>query len=158
MKKLLLLLLLSGCGMIVILPNNKNDDLYAKNKELLDQTDKPKFIEITASALDTMQFDEIYLFANWCPHCMVYLKNYVIDKSYKSLFVSSNYDLPYNSKHFGNIDTIYVLSNAHYGSVESEKILTFTSELLHQDTALINGVPQRFKRENGRIVRVQTPY
>ena len=57
MKKLLLLLFLTGCGMIVILPNNKNDDLYAKNKELLGQTDKPRFIEITASTLDTMEFD-----------------------------------------------------------------------------------------------------
>ena len=154
MKKLILLLFLTGCGMIVILPNNKNDDLYAKNKELLDQTDKPKYIEITASEIAAMEFDELYLFANWCPHCMVFLKNYVEDKSHKLLFVSSNYDLPYNSKHFQHIDTIYVLSNAQYGSVESEKILAFTSELLHQDTALINGVPQRFTRENGRMIRL----
>ncbi|MDY0344179.1 MAG: hypothetical protein RBR28_11445, partial [Lentimicrobium sp.] len=124
--------------------------------ELLNLTNKPKYIEITASEIVTMEFDELYLFANWCPHCMVFLKNYVEDRSYKMLFVSSNYDLPYNSKHFGNLDTIYVLSNAQYGSVESEKILVFTAELLDQDSALINGVPQQFTREDGRIVRFQT--
>ena len=156
MKKLILLLFLTGCGMIVILPNNKNDDLYAKNKELIEQSNKPKYIEVTAAEIVRMAFDEIYLFANWCPHCMFFLKNYVEDNSYKLLFVSSNYDLPYNSKHFQNIDTIYVLSNVKYGSVESEKILAFTSELLNQDTILINGVPQRFTRKNDRIVRLQT--
>lgn len=156
MKKIFLLLFLTGCGMIVILPNNKNDDLYSKNKELVNKANKPKFIEIAADEIVKKEFDEIYLFANWCPYCMTYLKNYKEKESYKILLVSSNYDIPYISEHFPNLDTIYLLSNAIYGSIESEKILTFTSKLLNQDSALISGVPQRFTRENGKIVRLIT--
>jgi hypothetical protein len=51
------------------------------------------------------------------------------------------------------IDTIYILSNTHYGSNESLKIKQFASELLGTESDL-TGVPQQFVKENGKYKRL----
>lgn len=153
MKNVMLLLLLTGCGMVVVLPNNSND-LFEKNKHLLGTSNNQVFIETTAVDIAKLDFDEIYLFANWCPYCYSYLKDFHIDTERRILLVSTNYDIPYLNKHFPSVDTFYILSNSRYGSNESDKILLFTSELLKSDTNLVNGVPQRFYRNNDTIMRM----
>ena len=51
-----------------------------------------------------------------------------------------------------NLDTIYVLSNARYGSIESIKIKQFVSELLCEEN-ILTGVPQEFVKADTCFVR-----
>jgi hypothetical protein len=155
MRSIILFLLFAGCGSVMILPRNNNDDLFNKNGHLLTSSNSNQyFVEITASEIHNLKFDEIYLFANWCPHCIVFLSEFHQDNLHKILLVSTNYDIPYLNKHFPDIDTFYILSNSKYGSVESDKIISFTTELLNTSNYIVDGVPQRFKRVGDSIYRV----
>ena len=52
-----------------------------------------------------------------------------------------------------NVDTIYILSNSHYGSDESLKIKQFATDLLGVESEL-TGVPQQFIEKNNRYIRL----
>jgi hypothetical protein len=100
-----------------------------------------------------MNPDGVCLFGAWCPGSLHRLR--LEDKSKPSniLFVSSNYDLKSMDKLFkGNLDTIYILSNARYGSDESLKIKQFVSEIICGENKM-TGVPQEFVKANSCYIR-----
>jgi|GEM_PF-2591794 len=134
-------MLLSGCT-IIIPPRFTPNDLYQENKENLTSNYKVQFVEITAQELLDSKPREILLFANWCPHSHLYIRDLTLEQRLGVKFVSSNYALDYLNRKFA-LDTIYLLSNSHYGSVQNDKIDQFVTELLRQDNENIS-VPQRF--------------
>ena len=141
MKKLFLLFFFSSCSIIVI-PKFTTNDLYEENKGNLSKDQKIKFIEITAQELIESNTVEIVLFANWCPHSYYYILSLTPEKKQGVKFVSSNYSLDYLIKKYP-LDTIYLLSNEHYGSIQNDKIIQFGAELLKAENDN-KGVPQRF--------------
>lgn len=141
MKKILLLILVSSCT-IIIPPGFTTSDLYQLNKEKLSSNYNVQFIEITAQELLESKPREILLFADWCSHSHLYIRDLTPEQKIGVKFVSSNYNLDYLNRKFA-LDTIYLLSNSHYGSVQNDKIDQFATELLKQDNEII-AVPQRF--------------
>lgn len=141
MKKLFLLFLLSGCT-VIIPPKFTPGDLYEENKENLLKSYKVKFIEVTAQDLMESKAKEIVLFANWCGHSYYYISNLTPEQKQGVKFVSSNYAIDNLVNKFA-LDTIYLLSNKYYGSVQNDKIIRFETELLQAEDS-VKGVPQRF--------------
>lgn len=139
----ILMMLTSGCGSFVILPNHGDNDAYIQNKKYLENSKKLTFIEITAEDLLESPTSEIYLFSNWCPHCFLHLKELTAETNGNVRYVSANYDIRFMSKKYSALDTIYILSNATYGTIESKKIMAFGSELTGK-VSKNSGVPQRF--------------
>lgn len=150
MKKLFLLFLLSSC--IIILPPFTTNDLYQENKEKLLADYKVRFIEITAQDLIASGAKEILLFANWCPVCYDYISNLTADQKTGVKFVSSNYSLDHLNKKYP-LDTIYLLSNNHYGPVQNDKIDKFVTELLKAENDNLS-VPQRFILKDSAYHRI----
>ena len=112
-----------------------------------------KFIEITSDEVITMNPDGLCLFSSWCAGSIYRLRLEDKNKPSNTIFVSSNYDLKSMNRLFNNnLDTIYVLSNARYGSIESIKIKQFVSELLC-DENVMTGVPQEFVKADSCFVR-----
>lgn len=52
-----------------------------------------------------------------------------------------------------SLDTIHILSNAHYGSDESLKIKQFVSELICDENK-VTGIPQEFVRGDSCFLRM----
>ncbi|HAH56607.1 MAG TPA: hypothetical protein DCL86_00510 [Bacteroidales bacterium] len=149
---LLLILLVSGCISIIKAPKRFDTDCYGHWSENNAEY-SIKFIEITSDEVMRMNPDGVCLFGAWCPGSIHRLR--LEDKSKPSniLFVSSNYDLKSMDKLFkSNLNTIYILSNARYGSDESLKIKQFVSELICGENR-VTGVPQEFTRGDSCFVR-----
>ena len=143
--------LMTSC--IIMAPRRSADDMYSK-VELSSQNYKIRFIEITADEIIKKGKDQIYLFASWCPHCLLHLRKVDKAKASETLYVSSNYDCKSMDRLFrNNVDTIYILSNSHYGSDESLKIKQFASEILGVESE-IRGVPQQFVKGNCKYIRI----
>lgn len=141
MKRLLLFLLLSGCT-VIIPARFTTTDLYEENKDSFSDNHKIKFIEVTAQELIDSYAKEIILFANWCGQSNYYILNLTQEEKQGVKFVSSNYAIESLEKNFA-LDTIYILSNKHYGSLQNDKIMQFGREILKEENTL-KGVPQRF--------------
>lgn len=138
---------------IIMAPRRGADDMFSKT-ELSSQNYKIRFIEITADEIPEKGKDQIYLFASWCPYCLSHLKQVKQVEVSETIYVSSNYDFQSMDRLFSNnIDTIYILSNSHYGSIETLKIKQFASEILGEESE-ISGVPQHFIKEDERYIRL----
>ncbi|MBZ0243387.1 MAG: hypothetical protein K8F24_09255 [Bacteroidales bacterium] len=145
-----LISLVSGC--IIQAPRRFESDLHAQWNESKAGY-SIKFIEITSDEVMTMNPDGLCLFSSWCPGSIYRLRLEDKNKPSNTIFVSSNYDLKSMNWLFNNnLDTIYVLSNARYGSIESIKIKQFVSELLCEEN-ILTGVPQEFVKADTCFVR-----
>ncbi len=140
---LILLISIIGCTHFIKVPTRTDDDYFHQKTDYTDYT--IKFIEIENDLSLLKNYNQIYLFASWCAPCYSYLANYS-EENRGTALVSINYNIEFLEKKFHqNIDTIYILSNSSYGSIEKEKILRFSSILL-DSTATLTGVPQIFYR------------
>jgi len=144
----ILLTLIFHGACIIIAPSRTTHDQYLSDFETQSGKFSTVFLEVDYSDLVEMQFSHIYLFATWCPHCI--LKFREIKKgnkpSEKTIYISTNYNLESIEKIVKNaIDTIYIISNEFYGSIEQEKIRVFTTELLGYENT-VTGLPQEFTR------------
>jgi len=149
----ILILLVSGC--IIQAPRRFESDLYGQWNESKAEY-SIKFIEITADEVMRMNSAGVCLFGAWCPGSISRLRKEDKDKPSNTLFISSNYDLKSMDKLFkNNLDTIYVLSNASYGSDESLKIKQFVSELICGENK-VTGVPQEFVKADSCFVRKES--
>lgn len=149
---LLLVLLISGCISIIKAPKHYDTDCYVQwNESKVDYS--IKFTEITSDEVMRMNPAGVCLFGAWCPGSIHRLRLEDKNKPSNILFVSSNYDLKSMDKLFkNNLDTIYVLSNAHYGSDESLKIKQFVSEIICGENK-VTGVPREFVKADSCFVR-----
>lgn len=147
-----LISLVSGC--IIQAPKRFESDQYEQWIESKAGSGYSiKFIEITSDEVMTMNPDGLCLFASWCPGSIYRLRLEDKNKPSNTIFVSSNYDLKSLNWLFNNnLDTIYVLSNARYGSTESVKIKQFVSELLCEEN-MLTGVPQEFVKADTCFAR-----
>jgi len=145
---------LSAC--IIMAPTKGVTDEYEKYTES-NLISNISFVEIDLESLLQYEINEIYLFATWCPACIVHLRSiqpgYSLQQTGRA-YISTNYNIQSIEKYArGNIDTVFILSNAVYGAIESEKIIQFTSELLEQKSEL-TGLPQVFVKDSkGRFER-----
>lgn len=140
-------LIFAGCITIVIPPMHTTSDLYERNMAQLKEKHPIVFIEITGDEVLKMNNPDIYLFSNWCSGVCYYLKHLTPETKGNVMYISGNYDIPFIVKNFKALDTVYILSNSAYGSIESEKILKFTSEITNTECT-ITGVPQKFVRND----------
>lgn len=149
----LVLVVWVGCFHIIKVPTRTDND-YFQQKENFDDF-SITFLEIDNDLSILSDYKQIYLFASWCAPCYSYLANYSKEDGGTAL-VSINYNVEFLEKNFHeNIDIIYILSNACYGSDEKDKILKFTSMLI-DTTATVTGVPQVFDRlSDNKFQRVQ---
>lgn len=148
---------LIGCISIVKLPNYGDNDVYAENKQYLEKPGKIAFIEITAQELIEKHHEDIYLFSTWCSHCFYHLSHLTPETKGITKYVAANYDIRFMQKRFTALDTIFIISNAAYGSKESQKINAFVSELLKETIPKAPvRIPQKFawNSQEGRFKRL----
>jgi len=155
--KYLLICVLSFVSCITIAPQRTVEDHYGDQRILLGSgTLRIKYIELDPNILKQYNPKNIYLFATWCPHCVIKLKNTNIKCSNNDLMlVSANYDIN-RIEHFASsyIDTVFILSNSHYGSIEKEKVLKFSEELTNQKDT-IYGLPKIFELKSDRLYHLR---
>jgi len=142
----IIICLLAGC--IILAPVRGNTDGFESFSET-NLASNISFVEIDLDNLLQHDFEDIYLFATWCPACIVHLRT-IPSKTTKSeskaVYVSTNYYIKSIEKFAaGKLDTVFILSNKEYGSIESDKIIKFTSEVLNKE-AESTGLPQVFSR------------
>ncbi len=153
MKALYLFIFMLTSSCIIMAPRRGNDDMFSQ-QELSSEKYKIRFIEVTAEEVIQKGKPQVYLFASWCPFSLAHLRQVKATEAKSTIFVSSNYDCKSMNRLFRNaIDTIYILSNTHYGSNESLKIKQFASELLGMESEL-TGVPQQFMKKSGKYIRL----
>jgi hypothetical protein len=139
---------------IIMAPNRGSDDMYS-GSDLSSEKYAITFIETTAEEIINKGEASVYLFACWCPYCLAHLRQQDKNGSREAVYVSSNYDCKSMDRLFrNNTDTIYILSNKHYGSDESKKIKQFASEILGEESDL-TGVPQLFFKDNNKYIRAE---
>jgi hypothetical protein len=133
-------------------PRRGADDMYNRS-DISSGKYSITFIETTANEIAQKGDAQVYLFASWCPYSLAHLMQLKKDEISGISFVSSNYDLKSMARLFkNNLDTIYILSNLHYGQVEGRKIKQFASELLGEESGL-TGVPQQFIIQGNKYLR-----
>jgi len=148
----LIVFVASSC--IIMAPTRGSDDMYS-GADLSSEKYAITFIETTAEEMIHKGEASIYLFASWCPYSLAQLRQLDKNGSREAVYVSSNYDCKSMDRLFrNNTDTIYILSNKHYGSDESKKIKQFASEILGEESDL-TGVPQLFFKDNNKYIRAE---
>lgn len=139
-----LFLSLSSCSSIVKLPAKSSND-YHEDRPDFGQT-KVKFIELDTSLKQLENYNSVYLFATWCPHCYVFLSDFDEEGRDSIALVSTNYNVSIIDKQFSdNIDTVYLLSNQYYGGMEDKKIQIFQQKVTGRFDGTV-GVPQVFQK------------
>jgi hypothetical protein len=148
----LIVFVASSC--IIMAPTRGSDDMYS-GADLSSEKYAITFIETTAEEMIHKGEASIYLFASWCPYSLAQLRQLDKNGSRETVYVSSNYDCKSMDRLFrNNTDTIYILSNKHYGSDESKKIKQFASEILGEESDL-TGIPQQFFKDNNKYIRAE---
>jgi len=148
---LFILMLLTSC--IIIAPRRGADDMYTSS-DIVSGKYSITFIETSANEIALKGDSQIYLFASWCPYSLAHIRQLKNNEKSGISYVSSNYDLKSMERLFKtHLDTIYILSNQHYGQIESQKIKQFVSELLGEENDL-TGVPQQFIKHGNIYVRL----
>ena len=136
---------IASCVNIVKLPSKNDTDFY-KERCSLEET-QIKFIELDTSLYQLRHYSSVYLFATWCPHCYAFLSDFDAENQITTALLSSNYNVEIIEKRFSeNIDTVYILSNEHYGDFEINKIQLFQEIATGAFDGSV-GVPQVFVRQ-----------
>lgn len=144
-------LALISCSNIVKLPAKGSNDYHEKRPDF-GQT-KVKFIELDTSLKQLENYQSVYLFATWCPHCYVFLSDFDEKDRDSIALVSTNYNVSIIDKRFSdNMDTVYILSKQHYGGKEDKKIQLFQKKMTGAFDGTV-GVPQVFMRQGKHFKR-----
>lgn len=133
-------------------PRRGADDVYGQS-DIASAAYSITFIVTTADEIVQKGKTPVYLFASWCTYCLAHLRQQRKTGNRGAVYVSSNYDCKSMNRLFmNNIDTICILSNKHYGSVESQKIKKYSSELPGEESSL-TGVTQQFIKDGNQYIR-----
>lgn len=145
---ILFLITLSGC--ITMAPSRHTDDSFLSQKELLYvKSNVHTYLDIDYKQLCALNPYRVVVFATWCPHCITMLSQSNFVPEVGTIYVSTNYDIKNMEKLISSkLDTIFIISNEKYGSVQKEKFLNFTNSITQRRDSFY-AVPMTFDRASG---------
>ena len=174
---LLLILILSSCITIDVMPARKLDDGYSKLSEeeqnkisdfQLEEVHSPNKFTIQhinggqfLNLSENNTFTWATLWATWCVQCIDQLPNYLAkadkfkDSGLRLVLICSNYDLKNIERHLSRINfsgTVYVLENDINPDSQSGKIKKFVSDICPDCESNSTALPKHFVFKGKKIL------